>query len=214
MYRHWGYKKQASKNRNNHLTTERLCMLTAFKKTRLSCHDDWEPAELLVLFAAVLYKPSVLPSCWLFSGCALNVKAEIREAFDSCNLCTRLYSLSRCLSLSMINQSKCDNCTDLWRTGKITSTQTKNKIGTKKQKILLYCFLQFFVWQNLMHLVCLFFYLLPITNIFSFKTAGNREVSYVFLVTFVTEKSGAIRPGCFGWRPCHPSWRPGGKWLM
>lgn len=121
------------------------------------------------------------------------------------------------LPLSLINQSKCDNCTDLWRTGKITSTQTTNKIGAKKQKILLYCFLQFFVWQNPMRFflfVCFFYLLFPITNIFSFKTAGNREVSYVFFVTFVTEKSGAIRPGCFGWRPCHPSWRPGGKWLM
>lgn len=72
-----------------------------------------------------------------------------------------LFSLSLPLSLSMINQSKCDNCTDLWRTGKITSTQTTNKIGAKKQKILLYCFLQFFVWQNPMwfFFVCLVFFI-------------------------------------------------------
>lgn len=33
--------------------------------------------------------------------------------------------------------------------------------------------------------------------IFFFKTAGNQEMSCASLLTFVTEKSGAIRPACF-----------------
>ena len=117
------------------------------------------------------------------------------------------------LFLVLLNQLK-SNRLDFSRNGKLfqhinrikkkhTNNNNRNKLKPEICCCVFTCCLMYF-----------FSLTYSITNIFSFKTAGNRAVSYVFLVTFVTEKSGAIRPGCFGWGPCHPSWRPGGKWLM